>query len=99
MSSTVLERSSTSNEESLQFTEVAQQALPQHHIKSEKSIKGAFRTAAGFAGHIFAILAGLAVYRYTGLYDAVDSTAGHIALGSAIVYLHVTIFRLGLYSK
>jgi hypothetical protein len=99
MSSTVLERSSTSHEESLLVAEVAQQALPQHNIKAAENIRGAFRTAAGFAGHILAILAGLAVYRYTGLYDAMDTTAGQIVLGSAIVYWHVIIFRLGLYSK
>ena len=99
MSSTVLEGSTISHEGSFQDTKVAQQALTQHSSKADVSIRGAFRTAAGFAGHILAILAGLAVYRLTGLHSAVDSTAGQIGLGSAIVYWHVVMFRLGLYSK
>jgi hypothetical protein len=98
MISTALEES-ISQEGSLQNAEIAQQALPQHDSNAKEKIRGTFQAAKGFAGYIVAILAGIAVFRYTGLYDAVDSTAGKIGLGSAIVYWHVIMFRLGRSSK
>jgi len=99
MSTNVLERSSIIQERTRQKAEVELQSLSRENRKVEETGRGRVRTAAEFAGHILAALAGIAVFKLTGLYDAMDSQAGQIGLGSVIVYWHVIMFRLGLYSK
>lgn len=99
MSTKVLERSSISHGVSWPNAEVAQQTVTRENRKAEKVSRERFRTAAEFAGQILAASAGLAVFKFTGLYDAMDSLTGQIVLGSVIVYWHVIMFRLGLYSK
>jgi hypothetical protein len=99
MRTQTLERSSISHEGFWQDAEVAQQAVSQEDRKADKSIRRMFRIVGEVAGHILAALAGLAVFKFTGLYDAMNSLAGQIVLGSVIVYWHVIMFRLGLYSK
>jgi len=99
MSTQILERSSTSHEGFYQGTEITQHAVSQEDRKADKGIRGTFRTAGEVTGHILAALTGLAVFKFTGLYDAMDSLAGQIVVGSVIVYWNVIMFRLGLYSK
>jgi hypothetical protein len=99
MSTKVLERVSISDGRPWQVAEVAQQTVSQENRKAGEGSKGRFRIAAEFAGHILAASAGIAVFKFTGLYDAMDSLTGQIILGSVIVYWHVIMFRLGLYSK
>lgn len=99
MSTNVLKRSSISHGRPWQNAEIDQQSPSRENRKDENVTRGGVRTAAVFAGHMLAALAGIAVFKLTGLYDAMDSTAAQIVLGSVIVYWHVIMFRLGLYSK
>jgi len=99
MNTNILERSSISQERSWLNAEVSQQEVTRENRKAEEGSRGRVRTAAEFAGHVLAAFAGIAVFKLTGLSDAMDSTAGQIGLGSLIVYWHVIMFRLGLYSK
>jgi len=99
MSTQTLERSSISHEGFWQDAEVAQQAVSQEDRKADEDSRKRFRTAGEVTGHILAALVGLAVFKFTGLYDAMDSLAGQIIVGSVIVYWNVIMFRLGLYSK
>jgi hypothetical protein len=99
MSTKILERGSISDGGPWQVAEVAQQTVSRENRKAEEGSRGKFRTAVELAGQILAASAGIAVFKFTGLYDAMDSLTGQIVLGSVIVYWHVIMFRLGLYSK
>jgi hypothetical protein len=96
MNTTILERNSMTHKGIWQET---QQTVSQVNSKKEKCGRSGFRTAAEVAGHILAALAGLAVFKFTGLYDAMTSVTGQIILGSLIAYWYMIMFRHGLYSK
>ncbi|MCK5140061.1 MAG: hypothetical protein KAQ85_09485 [Thermodesulfovibrionia bacterium] len=53
----------------------------------------------GILGSIVALVIGMAIYKATGLYNAVESNIWHVGLGGAIVYYCVIAFRLGFYSE
>jgi hypothetical protein len=96
MNTTILDRKSIPHEGAWQKT---QQTVSRVNSKNEKCGRSRFRTAAEVAGHILAALAGLAVFKFTGLYDAMTSSTGQIILGSLIAYWYMIMFRHGLYSK
>lgn len=48
---------------------------------------------------VLVVLAGLAVYKATGLYDGVASTAGKIGLGAVISYVYLVVFRRAAYLR
>jgi hypothetical protein len=48
---------------------------------------------------VLVISAGVAVYKATGLYDGVSSTAGKIGLGAAISFTYLAVFRRSLISE
>ena len=69
-------------------------------VKKNREEKRPWQYSIAFAvaSTIIVVLAGIAVYKVTGLSDALDSTLGQAVLGFGIVWTFLVCFRRGLHS-